>query len=270
MAKRKIIQIDEEKCDGCGLCIPNCVEGALQIIDGKARLVSEKYCDGMGACLGHCPQDAITIIEREAEEFNEEAVNEYLESKGETKKDGHQHIKKDHREHIHAHGSHTGFSCPSARVLQFEGKEEKDEDSLTDNRRVLSQLRQWPIQLSLVPTTAPYFQGADLLIAADCVPFAYANFHQDYLKGKALIIGCPKLDDAQFYLEKLTELFTLSDIKSVTIAHMEVPCCFGLVKLVEEAIEASGKNIPVVQKVITVRGDEKSKSETFGFSASRL
>jgi len=237
MVTRKIVKIDEEKCNGCGLCIPNCVEGALQIIDGKAKLTSEKFCDGLGACLGHCPQDAVTIIEREAEEFNEEAVEAYLHKKQEA-------------------GSQTEpafASCPSSRPMQFKASNARAGSVST--ARAVSQLTQWPVQLKLVPIHAPYFQNADLLVAADCVPFAYANFHQDFIRGKVVVVGCPKLDDIQYYKEKLTEILKSNSIKSVTVPYMEVPCCFGLVKAAEDAMKASGKNIPLKKIKISIRGE---------------
>jgi len=234
MAKRKIVRIDEEKCNGCGLCIPNCAEGALQIVEGKAKLVTDKFCDGLGACLGHCPQDAIAIIEREAEVFDQEAVEHSL------------HHEKE------AQGSkveHLFAGCPSSRAMQF-----KPSQSPTTTGTG-SELSQWPVQLKLVPVNAPYFQGADLLVVADCVPLAYANFHQDFLKEKAVVVGCPKLDDVQLYREKLTEIFKTNPIKSITVPFMEVPCCFGLVRAIEDALKASGKTIPLKKVKIGIRGD---------------
>lgn len=226
MAKRKIIKIDESKCTGCGDCIPNCHEGALQIIDGKARLVNDVFCDGLGACLGHCPEGAITIEEREAEPYDEAKVKEAL--------------KKEETHKTHAHNG----ACPGLKVMDFKGG--------------ASELRQWPVQIKLVPPSAPYLKNADLLVAADCVPFAYADFHGDLLSGKTLLIGCPKLDDAELYVEKLTEILKNNDIKSITCAHMEVPCCFGLVSIVKQALEASGKKIPFCETTIGIKGD-KSK-----------
>ncbi len=239
MATRKIVRIDEEKCNGCGLCIPNCAEGALQIIDGKAKLLNEKFCDGLGACLGHCPQDAIIIIEREAEDFDEKAVEVHLHKKHETQP------------------LFTG--CPSSRAMHFDVPESKREEiSATPS---ISMLSQWPVQLKLVPVNAPYYQNADFLVVADCVPFAYPNFHQDFLKGKILVVGCPKLDDIQYYKEKLAEIFKTNPIKSVTVPYMEVPCCFGLVKATEDAITASGKKIPFKKVKIGIRGEIKPEEE---------
>jgi Pyruvate/2-oxoacid:ferredoxin oxidoreductase delta subunit len=249
MATRKIVKIDEQKCNGCGLCIPNCAEGALQIIDGKAKLVSDKFCDGLGACLGHCPQDAITVIEREAEDFDEKAVEFHLHKRNDPKT---QPQPKP--------GSVPVFAgCPSSRVMQFQVPKSRVDSG--EKRSSVSQLSQWPVQLKLVPINAPYFQDADLLVAADCVPFAYPDFHQDFLKGKAVVVGCPKLDDIQYYKEKLTEIFRTNSIKSVTVPYMEVPCCFGLAKATEDAIAASGKKIPFKKVKIGIRGEIKSEEE---------
>jgi len=225
--KRNIIRIDEEKCNGCGLCVPACAEGAIQIINGKAHLISEKYCDGLGACLGKCPQGAITIEEREAEGFDEKAVKEHLHSQP--------------------------CGCPSTKVMNWEV--DTRGHSLPTN--VASMLSQWPVKLALVPPQAPYFDGADLIVTADCVPFAYANFHQDFLKGKAVVIGCPKLDDVNFYQQKLEEIFRQSNLKSVKVIHMEVPCCFGLQHLAKEALAQSSKDIPLDEVVIGIKGERK-------------
>jgi Pyruvate/2-oxoacid:ferredoxin oxidoreductase delta subunit len=251
MATRKIVKIDEEKCNGCGLCIPNCAEGALQIINGKAKLVSEKFCDGLGACLGHCPEDAITVIEREAEEFDEKAVEAFLHKKPEAKPQP---------------APFTG--CPSSRAMQFKVPEARTET--VSATLSVSQLTQWPVQLKLVPINAPYFQDADLLIAADCVPFAYPDFHRDFLKGKAVVVGCPKLDDIQLYKEKLTEIFKTNSIKSVTVPYMEVPCCFGLVKATEDALTESGKRIPLKKVKIGIRGDIKPEEQAGTTQRARI
>jgi len=251
MATRKIVKIDEEKCNGCGLCIPNCVEGALQVVDGKAKLLSHKFCDGLGACLGHCPQDAITIIEREAEEFDEKAVESHL------------HKQKQTQPKPEPPPAPVFWGCPSSRSLHFKIPEENIEKFSAGPS--VSMLSQWPVQLKLVPINAPYFQEADLLVAADCVPFAYPDFHQDFLKGRALVVGCPKLDDIQYYKEKLTEIFKTNSIKSVTIPYMEVPCCFGLVRAVEDAIRASGKNTPIKKVKIGIRGDIKPEGQVEDF-----
>jgi Pyruvate/2-oxoacid:ferredoxin oxidoreductase delta subunit len=244
-ATRKIVQIDEEKCNGCWLCIPNCAEGALQIIEGKARLITDKFCDGLGACLGHCPEDAITVIEREAEDFDEKAVEAHI------------HKQKEAQPQPQSAPIFTG--CPSSRAMLFKVPEVKTE--LASATPTVSQLTQWPVQLKLVPTNAPYFQDADLLVVADCVPFAYANFHQDFLKGKAVVVGCPKLDDIQYYREKIAEIFKANPIKSVSVLYMEVPCCFGLVKATEDAIADSGKNIPLKKMKIGIRGEIQAEEE---------
>ena len=254
MTTRKIVKIEEEKCNGCGLCIPNCAEGALQIIDGKAKLIGDKFCDGLGACLGHCPQDAIIVTEREAEEFDEKAVEVLL------------HDKKKAQPEPNAQPSFTG--CPSSRATHFKLAEPKAEAG--SHQSSVSMLSHWPVQLKLVPVNAPYFENADLLIAADCVPFAYLNFHHDFLKGKAVVVGCPKLDDIQFYTEKLTDVFKSNSIRSITLPYMEVPCCFGLVRAVEEALKASGKEIPLKKVKIGIRGDIKPEKEERVFHHSRV
>ncbi len=235
---RKIIRIDEEKCDGCGLCVPACVEGALQIIDGKAKLISETYCDGLGACLGECPQGAITIEERAAEEFDEEATERHLEQKEPVTEE-------------------LACGCPSATVTQFARQEATGIAPSTEISQP-STLTQWPVQLTLVPAIAPFLQGTDLVLAADCVPFAYAGFHQDFLRDHSLLIACPKLDDFQAHLKKLTDILRLAQPKSLTVVHMEVPCCFGIVHMAKQAIQLSGKDIPFKEVTIGVRGDLKS------------
>lgn len=274
MVKRKIIEIDEEKCNGCGLCIPDCPEGALQIIDGKARLVSDLFCDGLGACIGGCPKGAIKIIEREAEPYDERKVMDRIVKQG-------QNVVRSHLEHLKEHGeegylrealdylrekgkenpletesgkhAQAFHGCPGPGVMDFRHKGISKGGSAGKARQE-SELRQWPVQLTLVPPNAPYFDNADLLVSADCVPFAYANFHQDFLTGKSLIIGCPKLDDIEFYKEKLAEIFKSNNIRSITLVNMEVPCCFGLQRAIEEAIKESGKTIPLRQSIISIDG----------------
>ena len=252
MATRKIGKIDEEKCSGCGLCIPNCAEGALQIVDGKAKLMSEKFCDGLGACLGHCPEDAIIVIEREAEEFDEKAVEVHLHKQQEAQ----------------PKPQPVFAGCPSSRAMQFKLVETESEPASETSGA--SQLTHWPVQLKLVPINAPYFQDADLLIAADCVPFAYPDFHRDFMKGKAVVVGCPKLDDIQYYREKLTEIFKTNSIKSITLPYMEVPCCFGLVKATEDAIAASGKKIPLKKIKMGIRGDIKPEEQAGTIQRPRM
>lgn len=244
---RKIIKIDEEKCDGCGLCVPSCAEGAIQIIDGKARLVSEIYCDGLGACLGECPMGAITIEERAADAFDEKATE--------------QHLAKQECE-----PEPVACGCPSERVTQFE-PEAPSPQSPAPNPQSLapnpqspspkSALAHWPVQLTLVPPQAPFLQGTDLLLAADCAPFAYANFHQDFLKDHSLLIACPKLDNMDAHVKKLTDILQQSSVKSLTVLHMEVPCCFGLVFMAKQALQASGKDIPFRDVTIGIKGDIK-------------
>jgi NAD-dependent dihydropyrimidine dehydrogenase PreA subunit len=240
---RKIVQIDEDKCNGCGDCVPACAEGAIRIVDGKAVLSADNLCDGLGACLGECPQDAIRVIEREADEFDEAVVAEHLKAIGRPVPPVH---------HAPEHGHHAGGGCPGSRAMSFAPTSQAA--SATDAPQP-SQLAQWPVQLHLVPPTAPYFQDADLLIAADCVPFAYADFHRDFLKGKAVVVGCPKLDDNQFYQEKLTELFRASSIRSITVMRMEVPCCGGIVMAAKAALAACGKDIPFREVVVGIRGE---------------
>jgi hypothetical protein len=206
----------------------------------------------LGACLGNCPQDAITVIEREAEEFDEKAVEFHL------------HKQRQTQPKPESQSAPVFGGCPSSRSMHF--KVSKAQTETVSATTSVSRLTQWPVQLKLVPINAPYFQYADLLVAADCVPFAYPDFHQDFLKWKALVVGCPKLDDIQYYKEKLTEIFKTNSIKSVTIPYMEVPCCFGLVRAVEDAMRASGKNIPIKKVRIGIRGDIKPEGqvETFG------
>lgn len=241
MAVRNIVKIDEEKCNGCGICIDACAEGAIQIIDGKAKLVSEIYCDGLGACLGHCPQDAITIEKRESEKFDEEATQKYLAEKNKTES------KPD-----------SGFVCPGSKAVQLETASNGAEGQSGD---VSSKLGQWPVQFSLVSPQASYFKNADLLIAADCVPFAMGDFHQKLLDGKAIAVGCPKLDDIQPYIEKLAEIIKINELQSLTVAHMVVPCCSGLVQTVDEAIKLSGKKIGYTDITIDLDGTVKQTKQ---------
>lgn len=236
---RKIVKIDEDKCNGCGACIISCAEGALEIIDGKAKLVSEKYCDGLGNCLD-CPQGAISIEEREADEFNEAAVEEHLKSPETEEK--------------------LACGCSSATVQEFEKQTEAKSPAVeTPKSTVKSRLGHWPVQLTLVPPTAPFLKGADLVLAADCVPFSYAGFHQDFLgDNKALLVACPKLDDFQAHQDKLNEVLKQSGIKSLTVLHMEVPCCSGLVHMAKQAILASGNVVPFRDITISIQGDIKT------------
>lgn len=247
---RKIVQIDADKCNGCGLCVPSCAEGAISIIGGKAVLAADNLCDGLGACLGECPMDAIKIIEREADAFDETAVEEHLNAIGRPATQGVHHSAPTGARPGHSHG-HGG--CPGSRAMTLEPAPSPASQEEAGARQ--SRLGQWPVQLHLVPTSAPYFQNADLLIAADCVPFAYADFHKDFLAGKALVIGCPKLDDNSFYMQKLTELFRVSSIRSITVMRMEVPCCGGIVMAARQALAASGKDIPFHEVTVSIRGE---------------
>lgn len=232
---RKIIEIDEELCDGCGQCVPSCAEGALQIIDGKAKLVAEVYCDGLGACLGECPTGALKIVEREAEDFDEKAVEERLKELGEEENEA---VCPSAVPQILT----TGISCKKANepVKQENGS---------------SALSHWPVQIRLVPPDAPFLRGADLLVIADCAALAYAGLHRDFIAGKAVMMGCPKFDNAQEYIQKFTNIFNRADIKSVTVPVMEVPCCQGLPVIIQKALENSGKQIPANKVVISRQGD---------------
>ena len=230
---RKIINIDEDKCNGCGLCANACHEGAIDIIDGKAKLVRENFCDGLGDCLPSCPTGAITFEEREAPEYDEAAVKA-------------SQIKKN----MEARMAAGGGGCPGSRAMTLDAQQESSAAGM--NRRQVSRLAQWPCQIKLVPAKAPFYEGAKLLIAADCTAYAYANMHEEFMKGKVTIIGCPKLDDID-YSEKLTESIAENNIKSVTIVRMEGPCCGGLQAAAEKALKNSGKFIP--WQVVTISRD---------------
>ncbi len=254
MPVREMVRIDEELCDGCGDCVPSCAEGAIQIIDGKARLVSDVLCDGLGACLGHCPQGAITVIRREADPYDEHAVAEHLAGLGGAPA---------------AHSATTSLpmvaaqaptpSCPGSRTVAWTGPAHPSSSAPEDSP---SALRQWPIQLHLLPPTAPYFAGAELLLAADCVAFAVGGFHQRFLAGRALAIACPKLDSQQeIYVEKLTTMIDTAGIQGISVMVMEVPCCSGLVRLVQEARSRASRSIPVKALVVGVRGDVVAERE---------
>ncbi|HEY9069027.1 MAG TPA: 4Fe-4S binding protein [Candidatus Ozemobacteraceae bacterium] len=242
--KRKIIRIDESKCNGCGLCIPGCHEGALQIVDGKARLVADVYCDGLGACLGECPQGALTIEEREAVAFDQKVVDQRLTALKAQKADG-----CPSQAHGHAHRG----GCPGSTMRQM-NRPAPTAPSVLLSGSDLSQLGHWPVQLMLVPPTAPFLREADILLCADCVPFALPDFHSRYLAGRPVLVGCPKLDNSDHYLEKLTEMFKVSRPKRVTVLRMEVPCCGGLAWLAEEARQASGLDFPLEIHTIGIQG----------------
>ncbi|MBA3004216.1 MAG: 4Fe-4S ferredoxin [Desulfurivibrio sp.] len=238
---RKIIEIDEDLCTGCGECVPSCAEGALQIVDGKAKMLAEKYCDGLGACLGDCPTGALRIIEREADDFDEEAVEELLKKRDEAK----------------PHPAPPVGGCPSARLQTFAPSTpcQAANAPVQLNAATGSALSHWPVQIRLVPPSAPFLKGADLLIAADCVPVAYAGFHSDLLNGKVVMLGCPKFDEMDSAIQKLTEIFASSGIKSITMAIMEVPCCANMRHIVSQALSRSGKAIPAQEVVISARGE---------------
>ncbi len=232
---RKIVKIYEETFNGCGICIPSCAEGALKIIDGKARLVSEKYCDGLGACLAECPEGAIAIEERPADKFDEAAVKEYLEV-------------------AQAATEELPCGCASSTVRQI-NRDDGAEPAGESGQAQPSLLGHWPVQLTLVPPGAPFLNGSDLLLVADCVPFAYGNFHRDFLRGHSVIVACPKLDDFDAHQAKLNAVLKGSDIKSLTVLHMEVPCCSGLIHLARQALLAAEKSLPLRDITIGMHGD---------------
>ncbi len=308
--KRKIINIDEEKCDGCGVCVPNCHEGALKIIDGKARLISDLFCDGLGACIGHCPQDAITIEEREAEPYDEKKVMEKLVKKGRNTILAHIEHLRDHgetelvkqaaeyirennidmsaegdgrpaqevfaknhnaeaqvKEPAHAAGG-CGGGCPGSASIDFseiisngdnhqEVKEETPQEPAGNEKPDFrSALKHWPVQMHLINPSAGYYQNADVVIAADCVAYAMGNFHHHFLRGKSLAIACPKLDsNKEVYVEKMVHLIDHSNINTLTIVVMEVPCCSGLLQLVDAAVKKAHRKVPIKQAVVSSRGE---------------
>jgi Pyruvate/2-oxoacid:ferredoxin oxidoreductase delta subunit len=250
MRTRKIVRIDEAKCDGCGLCIPSCAEGAIRIVDGKARLLADNLCDGLGNCLGQCPKDAIAIEERPAEDFSEVAVAEQkaMDISRTASAGGAGCPSAAQPRGPQSVGAQIfGGGCPGARLRQLSPAEPAPTASPSDGAAApglaaASRLRQWPVQLSLVPPAGAIWQDADVLIAADCVGFALPDFHQRLLAGKTLVIACPKLDDVQPYVAKLTRIFADNPVRSVTVAHMEVPCCGGIVQVVRQAVAASGRD----------------------------
>jgi ferredoxin len=237
---RKIIEIDEAKCSGCGECVTACAEGAMQIVDGKARLVAETFCDGLGACLGECPEGALKITERESDEFDPAAVEEHLKSQPDSGP-----VRQEP----------MACGCPSAQVQVFPSSLlAKKGPPASREEGAVSALTHWPVQIRLIPSNAPFLKNADLLIAADCTPLAYAGFHQDLLPGKVVMMGCPKFDDVEEYISKFTEVFKVSGIKSITVVDMEVPCCSKLPMIVEKALSLSGKEIPFNEIVISRQG----------------
>jgi NAD-dependent dihydropyrimidine dehydrogenase PreA subunit len=281
--KRDILKIDEDLCNGCGQCVPNCHEGALQIIDGKVRLVSELMCDGLGACIGHCPEGAITIEIREAEPYNEIKVMEQMINKGKNTIVAHLKHLKDHGEtgflqdgvnylksnkgelgfeltevlhEVHNHGLHQGHAgggCPGSKAVAIRRNQDDSHAVATDQP---SELRQWPVQMHLLNPNAPYLRGSDLLLAADCVAFSMGNFHSKYLKGRSLAIACPKLDHgSEIYIEKLTAMIDVAKINTITVMMMEVPCCGGLLQMVRIALSKASRKVPVKQMVISLSGE---------------
>jgi NAD-dependent dihydropyrimidine dehydrogenase PreA subunit len=282
---REVVKIDEELCNGCGLCVPGCHEGALQIIDGKARLISDLMCDGLGACIGHCPQDAITIEKREAEAYNETKVMELMVTKGKNTVIAHLKHLKDHNEteylregvryirdheaslafsikevvgEVHGHGHDHGHGgCPGSKTLVIErlpsGKTATTGEDIISEQP--SELRQWPVQLHLVNPQAPYFQGSDVLIAADCTAYAIGDFHARYLKGRSLAIACPKLDsNTEVYINKITAMIDYARVNTLTVMIMQVPCCGGLLQMVKSAVSAAQRKVPVKLMVVSLEG----------------
>ncbi|PLX50439.1 MAG: 4Fe-4S ferredoxin [Desulfobulbaceae bacterium] len=240
--RRKIIEIDEELCNGCGQCIVDCAEAALQIVDGKAKLIADKYCDGLGACLGACPTGALQIVERVSDEFDEEAVEELIKSREE--------------EAAKNEAPQMACGCAGSNIQSFAPQTPCQSANQPQTMSgSASALTHWPVQIRLVPPTAPFLQGADLLIAADCTPIAYADFHQDFINGKVVMMGCPKFDDQQGYVEKLAEIFATAKIASVTTVIMEVPCCGSMRGIVTEAMKRAGKEIPSSEVVVSTRGE---------------
>lgn len=236
MSTRKIIEIDEQKCTGCGQCIIACAEGALALVDGKARLVGDVYCDGLGACLGECPEGALRIIEREADEFDEEAVEQMLKHKSEPK-----------------HEPAMPCGCPGSHTRVIERPQACDDGE--DAVEIRSQLGQWPIKLQLLGPGAPFLKGADLLLMADCTAVAFPDLHRKILKGNAVAIGCPKLDNLEAHIQRLAEILKGAKPRSLTVVHMEVPCCRGFVYAAEKAVELSGADLPLATIEIGVNGE---------------
>ena len=283
---RKIIQIDEERCTGCGLCIPNCPEGAIQLIDGKARMVSDLFCDGLGACLGHCPEGAISIEEREAEPYSEREVMENIVRGG-------QNVIHAHLKHLEAHGEQGYLSqakaflkergipvpagsveadmqpardaaagtgetggCPGSRAQAFETPGVSAAAEHARHDRGVSELTHWPVQLHLTPVMAPFFEGRDVLLSADCVAHAVGDFHRKFLKGRMLAIACPKLDsDQDIYRDKIAALIDHGNINTLTVVTMEVPCCRGLLMLARGAVEGASRKVPLKSVVVSVKGE---------------
>lgn len=246
MATRKIVEINEELCDGCGQCVLSCAEGAIEIIDGKAKIVKDSYCDGLGACLGECPQGALKIIEREADEFDPEAVEEYLKGKEQQEK---------------AAAGPMPCGCPSSHIQVFDAAS-KNANLPAFQTGGSSALTHWPVQIRLVPAKAPFLKEAHLLVAADCTPVAYPNFHRDFVQGRVVLLGCPKFDDANEYVKKFAEIFKTANIQSVTVLDMEVPCCSALPAIIKKGMEASGKTIPMEEVTVSIRGEVLKRKQS--------
>ena len=245
IVNRKIIKIDEDLCTGCGNCVVTCAEAALEVIDGKAKVVNDIFCDGLGACIGECPEGALEIIEREAVEFDEEAVEKRLES-----------LKTDEHEHQVTTPEPGDFACgcPGSRTVTF--AESTEETGQITGGKVQSQLRQWPVQMHLISPTAPYFQGADVLLSADCVAHSLGGYHPEYLKGKSVGIACPKLDQGQeIYIEKIRSWIDDAKINTLTVMTMQVPCCSGLVHLAKQGVEKAKRKVPIKSIVVSLQGE---------------
>ena len=274
MAKRKIIKIDQEKCNGCGNCIPNCPEGAIQIIDGKARLINDMFCDGLGACLGECPVGAITIEEREAQLYDEKVVMSNIVKQGENTIKAHLKHLKDHNEtkyynqaieYLDENGipipiinesnqCNSNGGCPGSKVMDFSNS--KSSNSNFEDGKRSSELRQWPIQLHLVPPNGSYYQNKEVVIIADCVGYAVGDFHKDYIKGKSIAIACPKLDDGlEIYVEKIKTMIDEAKINTLTVMIMEVPCCGGLVSIAQKAMQLANRKVPLKLIKVSITGD---------------
>jgi len=239
---RKIVEIDDELCDGCGQCVPACAEGAIEIVDGKARLAAERYCDGLGACLGDCPNGALRVVEREAEEFDEEAVEERVQT----------------MEEREAASVETPLACgcPSSRIQVFRpATPSRDQTGSEETGPSRSALSHWPVQIRLVPPEAPFLKGADLVVAADCTPFAYPDFHRDFVAGKSILVGCPKFDDPDDLVARLARIFRTADIRTITAVVMEVPCCSALPVILEKAMGMAKRPVPMDVVVLGTRGE---------------
>jgi NAD-dependent dihydropyrimidine dehydrogenase PreA subunit len=243
--KRKIVEIDRERCNGCGQCVSACAEGAIELIDGKAKLISDKYCDGVAACLGECPEGAIKITEREAETFDHEAVEYHLKHK--------EDFQILTTQHSTLNAEVLPCGCPSTHIQMFSSPC-KEANQPVSQKNTISALTHWPVQIKLVPPTAPFLKGAHILVAADCIPVAYPNFHNDFLKGRIVLIGCPKFDNTEEYVNKFAEIFKLANIQNVTVLTMEVPCCSKLPVIIRHGMEIAGKNIPAEIIVISATG----------------